>query len=80
MDHSFGRDGTHPVLRAAGVIAEALKDVRDVEPAFMSVGDRRTALVTLPVLRDQLEALWLQVIAVSTTWRRSRVPVTSARG
>lgn len=65
MKESFGPASTHPVLTAAAQIAAVLKDVADVEPAFMSVQDRRVALATLPALRDQVEALWLQVVDAS---------------
>ena len=62
MDHSFAPDSTHPVLLAAGQIAAALKDVRDTEPVFMDIDDKRVALVLLPALRDQVDALWLRVV------------------
>ena len=62
MDHSFAPESTHPVLLAAGQIAAALKDVRDTEPGFMAIEDKRAALVLLPALRDQVEALWLRVV------------------
>ena len=62
MDHSFAPESTHPVLLAAGQIAAALKDVRDTEPGFMGLEDKRAALVLLPALRDQVDALWLRVV------------------
>lgn len=62
MDHSFAPESTHPVLMAAGQIAAALKDVRDTEPGFMAIEDKRAALVLLPALRDLVEALWLRVV------------------
>ena len=65
MEQSFGSASTHPVLTAAAKIAAALKDMADVEPAFMPVQDRRVALAALPALRDQVEALWLQVMDAS---------------
>ena len=62
MDHSFAPESTHPVLLAASQIAAALKDVRDTEPGFMGIEDKRAALVLLPALRDQVDALWLRVV------------------
>ncbi len=65
MDHSFDSPAGHPVLAAAGRIGAVLKDVRDVEPGFMTPAQKQAALVVLPALRDQLEALWLRVVDVS---------------
>lgn len=65
MAEAFVPASIHPVLTAAAKIAAALKDVADVEPAFMPVQDRRVALAALPALRDQVEALWLQVMDAS---------------
>jgi len=65
MEDAVDPASSHPVLAAAAQIAAALKDVIDVEPAFMPVQDRRAALAVLPALRDQVEALWLQVVDAS---------------
>lgn len=65
MDHFSGASTTHPVVGCAEEIASALKSVAGVDPAFMRVDDKRTALVSLAAARDQLEALWLRVVDAS---------------
>lgn len=54
---------THPVLACAETIAEALKDVADVDPVFMSTADKQAALLELTRLVDQVTALGLRVMA-----------------
>ncbi len=61
MDHPT----RHPVLACVDAIDEALKSTADVEPGFMTVADKREALVALSVLSGRLESLRLRVIAAS---------------
>jgi len=63
MDHFGGAPDTHPVLACASEISESLKAVAQVDPDFMSLADRRTALLALSRLSDQVEALKLRVVA-----------------
>lgn len=55
--------GTHPVLRAAGVVSEALAAVAEVDPVFMSVAEKEQALLALDVAQSRLEELALRVLA-----------------
>ena len=55
----------HPVLACAETIGAALKDTADVPVTFMSLADKRAALVELTRLEAQLSALKLRVVAVS---------------
>ena len=55
----------HPIVACAAVLDGALKDVASVEPAFMSVGDKRAALTALASVRSQLDALTARVLAAS---------------
>jgi hypothetical protein len=55
----------HPVLAGMAVIDAALKDLADVDPTFMSTGDKRDALLGLGGLVDRLEELRLRVLAVA---------------
>lgn len=65
MTQTSRLESAHPVLVAAARIEAALKDAGDVDPGFMRVADKREALTRLSSLRDQLEALFLRVVAVS---------------
>ena len=65
MDHFGGAPSTHPVSACAAEISESLKAVAEVGPDFMSLADRRTALLALTQLGDQVEALKLRVVAAS---------------
>jgi hypothetical protein len=57
--------GRHPVLAAAELVRAAVRDVRDVDPTFMSTAEKREALAQLAVARDEVEAVFLSVLAVS---------------
>lgn len=61
--HSTHSPGTHPVLACAETIESSLKSVADVNPAFMTTGEKATALVELTRLGSELESLRLRVIA-----------------
>lgn len=63
MDHFSGEAVTHPVLACAEAIEGALKEVRDVSPAFMRTSEKRQALVQLATLQQQLTGLYLDVVA-----------------
>jgi len=63
MDHFGGALDTHPVLACAEEMSESLKAVAEVDPDFMSLTDRRTALLALSQLSDQVEALKLRMVA-----------------
>ena len=51
----------HPVLRALDVVESALKDVADVDPTFMTPGDKRDAIVASARTRARLDELRLRV-------------------
>ncbi len=53
----------HPVLGCAHALGEALKDVADVEPVFMTSADKQAALLELTKRAAQLEELRLRVLA-----------------
>ncbi len=55
--------GTHPVLACVASIESSLKSVADVNPAFMTITQKRTALLELTRLSSELESLRLRVIA-----------------
>jgi hypothetical protein len=55
----------HPIIRCAADVQAALKGVASVEPTFMSVGDKQSALVALTDARSQLDALTARVLAAS---------------
>lgn len=65
MDHFGGAPDTHPVLACAAVISRSLKTVAAVDPGFMSVDDRRVALLEFARLSDQVEAMKLRMMAAS---------------
>jgi Domain of unknown function (DUF222)/HNH endonuclease len=54
---------THPVLTATAAVATALKSVADVNPTFMSTGDKATALRRLVAVESQLTELRLRILA-----------------
>ena len=62
MDHLHD---THPVLACAAAIDSALRDVADVDPAFMRTDDKSEALLRLTELAARLQELRLRVLASS---------------
>ncbi|MBS2937237.1 DUF222 domain-containing protein [Nocardioides sp. J2M5] len=59
------QDLQHPVVGCAGDLRSSLKSVVSVEPVFMSVADKRAALVELAAARSQLDGLLARVLAAS---------------
>ena len=55
----------HPIIECADDLSAALKGVASVEPAFMSVAEKQSALVCLTEVRSQLDALFVRVLAAS---------------
>ena len=55
----------HPIIGCATDVQTALKGVASVEPTFMSVGEKQSALVALAEARSQLDALTARVLAAS---------------
>ena len=55
----------HPIISCATDLQTALKGVALVEPAFMSAGEKQSALVALAEARSQLDALTARVLAAS---------------
>lgn len=55
----------HPVLQALGRIEDELKTVADLEPAFLSVPEKRTALLALDRLTTRCAAQQLRVMAAA---------------
>ncbi len=55
----------HPIIGCAAEVQAALKATASVEPAFMTVGEKQTALVALAETRSQLDALTARVLAAS---------------
>ncbi|WP_224274889.1 HNH endonuclease signature motif containing protein [Nocardioides lacusdianchii] len=55
----------HPIIECADDLGAALKGVASVEPAFMSVGEKQSALVGLVEVRSQLDALLARVLGAS---------------
>ena len=53
----------HPVLQAYELIEGALKDVADIEPTFMTAGDKRAALLAGARVEARLKELGLRVVA-----------------
>ncbi len=53
----------HPILRACATVSEALKDVGEVNPVFMTTGDKADALQQLVRAEAQLTELRLRVMA-----------------
>jgi hypothetical protein len=62
---SFVPPGSHPVLQALAVVEDALKDVAQVDPTFMSTSDKRAALVSQARAEARLKELGLRVQASS---------------
>ena len=62
---SFTPPGSHPVLACLDAVESALKDVADVEPAFMSTAQKRAALVAHARVEAQLAELGLRVLATA---------------
>lgn len=58
--------GTHVVLRAAAEASAVLKGVADVDPVFMTVGEKEAALAALAVLDAQVAAERLAILAVAS--------------
>ena len=54
---------THPIIDAASDVRASLKAVADVNPTFMSIGEKATALVQLAAAEAQLGELRLRVLA-----------------
>ena len=55
----------HPILACATTISGALDEVGDVQPLYMSLDDKRAALLALDTARRQLAALQLRVVAAA---------------
>ncbi|GAB3038749.1 HNH endonuclease [Nocardioides flavus (ex Wang et al. 2016)] len=55
----------HPIIECAADISAALKAARGVEPAFMGIAEKESALVALAEARSQLDALTARVLAAS---------------
>ncbi len=55
----------HPVLGCAATLRDALAGVADVQPVFMSTGQKRDALVALSRVEAQVAELKARVLAVS---------------
>ncbi len=55
----------HPIVECAADLSAALKAAQAVEPAFMSTGEKESALVALMSVRSQLDALVARVLAAS---------------
>lgn len=58
-------DLEHPVLRCADRLGALLDEVADVEPLYLPVEDKATALVTLASLEERLHELTLRVLATA---------------
>jgi hypothetical protein len=56
---------SHPVVAAAAAVEDALKDVADLDPAFMPTADKKAALLALDRASGQLEELRLRVMATA---------------
>ena len=63
MDHLHD---THPVLACAAAIDAALKDIADLDPAFMRTADKRVALLRLTEVVGRLQELRLRVLTSSS--------------
>ena len=70
----------HPVLTSVETIASALKDVADVDPAFMSTQDKKAALLGLSRLLVQVEQPGSGASQPPTMLRPSRVLATQLPG
>ena len=57
--------GSHPVLSALGGARAALKDVRDVQPVFMTTDQKRVALVEVAALAAQVAELQARLTAAA---------------
>jgi hypothetical protein len=55
----------HPIIECADDLGAALKGVASVEPAFMSVAEKQSALVGLTEVRSQLDALLARLLGAS---------------
>ena len=55
----------HPVVAAAAALEAALKDVADVNPAFMATREKKSALLALDRVASQVEELRLRVVAAA---------------
>ncbi|GAA3812669.1 hypothetical protein GCM10022242_13960 [Nocardioides panacisoli] len=62
MDDHHGPAG-HPVLAALGSARAALKDVRDVQPTFMTTTAKRQALLEVTALQAQVAELRSRLLA-----------------
>src|SRR5687767_7124448 len=56
----------HPILGCAESVAAAVKEVRDLQPVFMSSDQKQAALVALRALKAQAAELELRVLAAAT--------------
>ena len=56
---------THPLLRCAAAVAAAVDEARGSDPTYLSIPEKRAALVELSRAGEQLQALVLRVMAVS---------------
>ena len=66
----------HPIIGCAADVQTALKGVASVEPTFMSVGEKQSALVALAEARSQLDALNATVLAASDDVGEHHGPVS----
>jgi hypothetical protein len=55
----------HPVLAAVAVVDDALRDVVDIDPMYMSVDEKGSALLALSSVIDRVEELRMRVLAAA---------------
>jgi hypothetical protein len=55
----------HPVLACAATVGAALKDVADIEPAFMRTAEKADALLALSRIETEVTALRLRIMAAA---------------
>jgi hypothetical protein len=75
----------HPVLTCLDVLETALEDVADVDPAFMSVADKDSALIRSAEVEARLKELQLRVLVsaddvAAETGQRDRAAWLAHRG
>lgn len=65
MDHYSGSTTMSPLLAAMQSVDMELKQVRDVDPTFLALPEKRDLMLGLVAARDQIEGLLVDTIAAS---------------
>jgi len=69
-----------PLLRAVDEIGLLLDDVADLDPVYLTTGQKQELLLAVERQRNRMAALQAKALAAAATWPRPTAPGTRAPG